>query len=79
MGASDTQQEPTVVNPDLIDRDRFRRETLARDLFEFPFVPGFVPRDAASVAAATFPGANVPGVLPAARMEPDTACGGPSC
>lgn len=59
----------------LIDLDRFARAKLTREPFEYVVLPGFVPRAAAEAAAATFPGPDIPGVLPAPRDPPDTAFG----
>jgi SM-20-related protein len=67
---------PPVVGPgDFIDLDRIARTGLTRDPFEFLVVPGFVPHTAAGAAASSFPGPDLPGVLPAPWEEPDTAFG----
>jgi hypothetical protein len=60
---------------ELIDLDRFRRTPLIREPFEFIVLPGFIPRAAAEAAAASFPGPDIPGVLPAPRDPSDTTFG----
>jgi len=59
----------------MLSLDEFARVPLTRDPFDFLVVPGFVPPAMAKAAAQSFPGPNLPGVLPAPRDEPDTAFG----
>src|SRR5258708_2074576 len=66
---------PSERGGGLIDLDRLARATLTREPFEFVVVPGFVPRSVAEAASCSFPGPDLPGVLPAPRDEPDTAFG----
>jgi hypothetical protein len=49
---------------DLIDLDRFRLTPLARDPFPHLVVPGFLPADAVHDIVQSFPGPDLPGVLP---------------
>lgn len=67
------QARPPPHGP--IDLDLFARTSLTRTPFEFLVVPNFVPHGLAEAAAATFPGPDLPGVLPAPYDEPDTAFG----
>jgi len=65
----------TTFGTELIDLGRFTRTALTREPFEFVVVPGFVPRAIAEAAAGTFPGPDLPGVLPAPLDEPDSSFG----
>ena len=49
---------------DLIDLDRFRHTPLERDPFPHLVVPGFLPADAVHDVVSSFPGPDLPGVLP---------------
>jgi hypothetical protein len=60
-----------LLHADPIDLARFERTPLVREPFDHLVVPGFVPPEAASEAAACFPGPDLPGVLPA-PSEPST-------
>ena len=55
--------------------ETFARAKLVRAPFEYVVVPGFVPRDIARAAAASFPDSYHPGVLPVPSVAPDTAFG----
>ena len=58
-----------------IDFDLFADTPLTRDPFDFLVVPGFVPRGVADAVASSFPGPDLPGVLPAPRNDPFNAFG----
>lgn len=60
---------------DLIDYRRFAATPLERGPFDYLVVPGFVPQRAAVAAAETFPGPDLPGVLPAPVAPPNNAFG----
>src|ERR1035438_4822528 len=78
MSIQETERQlerTTTAGNALIDLDKFAGTALTREPFEFVFVPGFIPRPIAEAAAATFPGADLPGVLPAPRVESGTAFG----
>ncbi|MGA3401660.1 MAG: 2OG-Fe(II) oxygenase [Acetobacteraceae bacterium] len=59
----------------LIDYRRFAATRLERDPFDYLVVPGFVPPPVALAAAETFPGPDLPGVLPAPAASPNNAFG----
>ena len=63
------------MTTDIIDLRRFAATPTTREPFEFVVLPGFILPAAAAAAAATFPGPDIPGVLPAPRDPPDTAFG----
>jgi hypothetical protein len=68
--------EPTLARvSDVVDLDLFARTPLQHDPFDFLVVPGFVPPDVAHAAAESFPGPDLPGVLPAPKQSPDNAFG----
>ncbi len=54
----------TLVN-DLIDLERFRATPLVREPFNHLVVPGFLSADAVHDVVESFPGPDLPGVLPA--------------
>ena len=54
----------TLVN-DLIDLERFRATPLGREPFNHLVVPGFLSADAVHDVVESFPGPDLPGVLPA--------------
>ena len=54
----------TLVN-DLIDLERFRATPLVREPFKHLVVPGFLSADAVHDVVESFPGPDLPGVLPA--------------
>jgi hypothetical protein len=60
---------------DVVDLDLFARTPLQYDPFDFVVVPGFVPAAIAKEAADSFPGPDLPGVLPAPKQSPDNAFG----
>ncbi len=61
----------------MIDTECFAAAALTRTPYEHLVLPGFVPREIAIAAAASFPAPDLPGVLPApAPAETrDDACG----
>ncbi len=61
--------------PEQLDYRLFAATPLQRDPFEFLVVPGFVPAPVALAAAETFPGPDLPGVLPAPTVAPNSAFG----
>lgn len=64
-----------MSQPPVIDWDAFAATPLQRDPFEFLVVPGFLPPAVASSAAGSFPGPDLPGVLPAPAQPSDDAFG----
>jgi SM-20-related protein len=67
-----------VISPsadDLIDYQSFAATPLQRDPFDYLVVPGFVPPRVAVAAAETFPGPDLPGVLPAPAGSLNNAFG----
>lgn len=60
---------------DPIDLERFTETPLIRDPFDHLVLPGFVPSDVAHDVAGTFPGPNLPGVLPLPAHPADDAFG----
>lgn len=63
--------DPDLIDLDLIDLDRFATTPLTRAPFDHLVVPGFLPAAAAHDVAASFPGPDLPGVLPAPAHAPD--------
>ncbi len=63
------------VADELIDYQRFAATRLEREPFDYLVVPGFVPPPAVAAAAETFPGPDLPGVLPAPAVSPNSAFG----
>lgn len=64
-----------VLEDSLVDLDRFGQEPLTSDPFDYLVVPGFLSRSVAERVAASFPGPDLPGVLPAPKEAPDTPFG----
>jgi SM-20-related protein len=64
-----------LLEKSLIDLDRFAREPLTREPFEFLVVPEFLPQPAAEAVATSFPGPDMGGVLPVPNASADTAFG----
>lgn len=62
-------------NDAVIDQAAFVTAPLQREPFDHLVVPGFVPPEMALAAAASFPGPDLPGVLPAPTTSPDNAFG----
>jgi hypothetical protein len=60
---------------ELLDWEAFDGTPLTHEPFAFIVVPGFVRPEAASAACAGFPGADLPGVLPAPKRVKDDAFG----
>lgn len=69
------QADLTLLEPEVLDRAALDATRLSRDPFEFVVVPAFVPPAAAAAAAASFPGPDMPGVLPAPEVAPDNPFG----
>jgi len=59
----------------VIDYAAFGAAPLQREPFDYVVAPGFVSPEAAAAASASFPGPDLPGVLPAPDSSPDTAFG----
>lgn len=59
----------------MIDQDRFIVAPLVHEPYDHLVVPGFVAAQDAAAAAASFPGPDLPGVLPAPAVTRDDACG----
>ncbi len=59
----------------MLDYAGFADTPLVHTPYDHVVVPGFVPRDAAMAAAASFPAPDLPGVLPAPGEPRDDACG----
>jgi hypothetical protein len=73
---ADTAQAAMLADDaPLIDAAAFAAAPLRRTPFDYLVVPGFVPAEAAFAAAASFPGPDLPGVLPAPARSPDTVFG----
>ena len=77
LAASASAIGDAAISPgaDLIDYRRFADTPLQRDPFDYLVVPGFVPPQVAVAAAETFPGPDLPGVLPAPAASPNDAFG----
>jgi hypothetical protein len=58
-----------------LDFDAFTLAPLMRDPFDHVVLPAFVPHNVAVAAAASFPGPDLPGVLPAPEDPPHDAFG----
>jgi len=72
---ADRPMATTVPHGRMIDAAAFAAAPLVTVPFPFLVVPGFLPPEAATAAAASFPARDLPGVLPAPGQSPATAFG----
>jgi len=59
----------------MLDYDLFAATPLSHDPYDHMVVPGFLPLAEAEAVAASFPGRDLPGVLPAPKQGRDDAFG----
>lgn len=75
MSATLARPRPASTDADVLDFAAFAAAPLIRAPFQFFMVPRFVPAAAARAACDSFPGPDLPGVLPAPEKTGDDGFG----